>query len=239
MVSRADSPLTIKRYNETSTVPLQSLQVLNGIASCCLHLMRYRCKVHYNFSVYLCLLGVQVEREIMYQYRPPQSDRQVWAVLALTISALILSLVLCVAIVRTVTSVSSQDANVATIIPTATPTQQAVQLVATATPTAAPTVKPTATHAPTPRPTQSPQSQPTPTPKPCQDPCNPWGYNFSPGNYIYSPNTNFCAYFACINNFWNGAGYVNECHDGMYSKSGGRSGDCSYHGGEWRPLYSH
>jgi site-specific DNA-methyltransferase (adenine-specific) len=30
-----------------------------------------------------------------------------------------------------------------------------------------------------------------------------------------------------------------ERHEGTYSKSGGRSGDCSYHGGEWRPLYSH
>jgi hypothetical protein len=31
---------------------------------------------------------------------------------------------------------------------------------------------------------------------------------------------------------------VDECHDGTYSHSGGRSGACSYHGGELRPLYS-
>ena len=49
----------------------------------------------------------------------------------------------------------------------------------------------------------------------------------------------FCTYFACINNFDNGVGYVNECNDGMYSQSGGIRGDCSYHGGEERPLYSH
>jgi hypothetical protein len=29
---------------------------------------------------------------------------------------------------------------------------------------------------------------------------------------------------------------VMECQDGMYSKSGGRSGSCSYHGGNLRPL---
>lgn len=30
-----------------------------------------------------------------------------------------------------------------------------------------------------------------------------------------------------------------ECGDGMYSKSGGHSGVCSYHGGYWRTLHSH
>jgi hypothetical protein len=45
-------------------------------------------------------------------------------------------------------------------------------------------------------------------------------------------------WFRCIKTFWNGSGYVMECHDGMYSKSGGRSGSCSYHGGNWRPLYA-
>jgi hypothetical protein len=32
---------------------------------------------------------------------------------------------------------------------------------------------------------------------------------------------------------------VVECHDGWYSKSGGRSGSCSFHHGNWRILYSH
>src|SRR5207248_4869621 len=103
--------------------------------------------------------------------------------------------------------------------PTATPTLKPTATL-TLKPTAAPTPKPTAT--PTPKPT--PRPAPKPTPKPTQPPkptacpgvnCNPWGYNFSPGDLIYSPNSDFCAYFSCINNFWNGRGYVNECNDGM------------------------
>jgi hypothetical protein len=71
-------------------------------------------------------------------------------------------------------------------------------------------------------------------------PSNPWGYDFcSPGDLIVSPPSNFCSYFRCIGNFWNGAGYVIQCRDGMFSKSGGRSGSCSYHGGNARALYSH
>jgi hypothetical protein len=65
---------------------------------------------------------------------------------------------------------------------------------------------------------------------------NPWGYNFTSGHYIYSAPSGFSDYFACIGNFWNGNGYVMECEDGMYSKSGGIRGSCSYHGGNWRPL---
>jgi hypothetical protein len=68
---------------------------------------------------------------------------------------------------------------------------------------------------------------------------NPWGYDFSPGNYIYNPPSDFCAHFDCIASFWNGSGYVIECSDGMYSLSGGRRGACSWHEGIWRALYSH
>ncbi len=107
------------------------------------------------------------------------------------------------------------------------------------TPTAAP--RPTAAPQPTATPTDvpAPQPQPTPTCIPDAVNCNPWGYNFSPGNRIYSPPADFCSYFSCIGNFWNGRGYVMECNDGMYSKSGGIQGSCSYHGGNWRTLYSH
>jgi hypothetical protein len=113
---------------------------------------------------------------------------------------------------------------------TAAMTQPAVRLDATATiaPTPSPTAQPTATHA-----------APTPTPPPCADPCNPWGYNFKPGKLIYSPPGAFCDYFNCIANFWNGNGYVMECQDATFSKSGGISGSCSHHSGNWRPLYSH
>jgi hypothetical protein len=97
--------------------------------------------------------------------------------------------------------------------------------------TSTPTVKPTAT------PTVAPTA--TATQKPCANPCNPWGYNFSKGKLIYDPPSDFCSYFDCIDNFWNGRGYVMECRDTSYSKSGGISGSCSYHNGNWRPLYSH
>lgn len=85
------------------------------------------------------------------------------------------------------------------------------------------------------------QAKPTPTSAPSHTGVNgnPWGYDFSSGKLIYNPPSNFCDYFACISNFWNGSGFVNECNDGSYSKSGGIRGDCSYHGGEARPLYSH
>lgn len=121
---------------------------------------------------------------------------------------------------------------------TASPTAQPT---ATSAPTATARPQPTATTKPIPQPTATPKPipQPTATPKPCIPGavnCNPWGYNFNCCNYIYSPPSNFCSYFSCINNFWNGVGYVMECQDGMYSKSGGRSGSCSWHGGNLRAL---
>lgn len=129
--------------------------------------------------------------------------------------------------------------------PTPTTDTRAIVVSPTDTPTAIPTPSPT--RQPTPKPPPTSQPAPTHAPAPLVTPTpscqavnnNPWCYNFSPGNFIYSPPGSFCNYFACINNFWNGTGYVNECADGMYSKSGGHRGDCSYHGGELRPLYSH
>ncbi|MDQ2836136.1 MAG: hypothetical protein M3Y42_00280 [Actinomycetota bacterium] len=70
----------------------------------------------------------------------------------------------------------------------------------------------------------------------CGAPANPFGYNFCSGNVIYSPDPAVCGYFSCIPNFSNGKGYLEQCRDGMYSMSGGRSGACSYHGGENRPV---
>lgn len=120
----------------------------------------------------------------------------------------------------------------ATDVPTATAASTDTPL-----PTATMTTVPP-TNTPLPRPTNTPLPPPPPTPCPGVN-CNPWGYNFTPGNLIHNPPSAFCAYFNCISNFWNGSGYVVECVDGMYSKSGGLSGACSRHGGEWRPLYSH
>jgi hypothetical protein len=72
----------------------------------------------------------------------------------------------------------------------------------------------------------------------CGAPANPYGYNFCGGGYVNSPPSDICSYFSCIDNFWNGKGYMVECSDGMYSMSGGRRGACSYHGGEQRPVDS-
>jgi len=48
-----------------------------------------------------------------------------------------------------------------------------------------------------------------------QAPPNPWGYNFDCCSLITSH------FFPCIASFWSGTGYVVECADTMYSKSGG------------------
>jgi hypothetical protein len=71
----------------------------------------------------------------------------------------------------------------------------------------------------------------------CGAPTNPWGYNFCGGSPVTSPASDFCNYFNCIPSFWESTlGYVDECNDGTYSHSGGRSGACSYHDGEMRPV---
>lgn len=84
-------------------------------------------------------------------------------------------------------------------------------------------------------------SAPTPTtaaPDLCGAADNPWGYNFCGGKQITAPPADFCTYFSCIGNFPNGVGYVVQCRDGEFSRSGGRPGVCSYHGGEGLTLYA-
>jgi hypothetical protein len=72
----------------------------------------------------------------------------------------------------------------------------------------------------------------------CGAPANPYGYNFcGRGGLISNPAPDVCVYFDCIPNFDNGTGYMVECHDAMYSMSGGRQGACSHHDGVWRPVY--
>ena len=107
----------------------------------------------------------------------------------------------------------------------------------TSTPTHSSTPKPTVVaHHSTPSPTPTPKK--TTSPKPTGVNGNPWGYNFSCCHEIYNPPSSLCDYFNCIASFWNGRGYVMECSDGMYGKSGGISGSCSHHGGNSRPLLS-
>ena len=115
--------------------------------------------------------------------------------------------------------------------------QQSQQQAATATTKPVPTA--TATPAPVPTDTPVPAPPPAPTCIPGAVNCNPWGYNFAPGNLIYNAPPGFCAYFNCIANFPNGRGYVIQCQDMTFSKSGGIQGSCSRHGGDLRPLYSH
>lgn len=142
----------------------------------------------------------------------------------------------------TATATTAHAQPTVTAQPTAT---AATAATATATATAAPaataTPKPKPTATPKPRPTATPQPKPTATPKPsCPNGAvnnNPWCYNFTSGSTISNPPSNFCNYFNCIKSFWeNTNGYVEQCVDGMYSHSGGRSGSCSSHGGNSRPL---
>jgi hypothetical protein len=95
---------------------------------------------------------------------------------------------------------------------------------------APPTAKP-ATPAPTAKPAPTQQDQNL-----CGAPANPWGYNFCGGSFITNPAATICNYFNCIASFWNGRGYVMECSDTTFGKSGGISGSCSSHGGNYRAL---
>lgn len=111
-------------------------------------------------------------------------------------------------------------------------------------PSAPPTALPSASPSALPSPKPSPHPKPSPIPKPppvkstCGTPANPWGYNFCGGQFITSPASAFCSYFHCISSFWSSTKrYVDQCVDGTYGHSGGRTGACSQHGGERRPLY--
>ena len=124
------------------------------------------------------------------------------------------------------------------LVPTVAPAA-----VSTAAPTIAATVAPTVapTLAPTPAPTVAPTPRPA-TPAPAINLCgaaaNPWNYTFCGGTFITSPPAAFCSYFNCIASFATGRGYVIQCVDTTFSKSGGISGSCSTHGGNSRALYA-
>jgi hypothetical protein len=132
----------------------------------------------------------------------------------------------------------------------AQPASPTPQPTGTSPPTLAPTPAPAATRAPAPPPTVRPAATvrppsltaAPPPPPACRAaaPSNPWGYDFCPGSVITNVPSNACGYFNCIKSFWNQAnGHLEECSDGTYSHSGGRSGACSSHGGEWRAVQSH
>ena len=111
-------------------------------------------------------------------------------------------------------------------IPTRPPILSSSQPATTST-SAIPTLAPT------------PTQPPMPTSPPHGVNGNPWGYDFTPGKYITVPPVAFCKFFTCNPGFARGIGYVVECQDGTYEKSGGVAGSCVLHGGPQRPLYSH
>jgi hypothetical protein len=83
-----------------------------------------------------------------------------------------------------------------------------------------------------PKPAAKPAPKPKPKPKPinlCGAPQNPAVYTFCGGSLIRSPDDGACLYFACIDAFDDGKGYMIQCMDGMLSMSGGRPGSCSHH----------
>lgn len=111
----------------------------------------------------------------------------------------------------------------------AVPTMTMQGITATTPPTPPiPTVVPT--HAPT----QPPAHQPVTSQGSSSSSLH---YTFAGGSLIYQPPADFCSAYPCIASFWDGRGYVMECHDGTFSLSGGIRGSCSYHGGDWRALY--
>lgn len=136
--------------------------------------------------------------------------------------------------------------------PAASATPAPATRAVTATPSPAPKPSPSPTRkpaAPPPPPPPPPSPKPAPirttaAPKPvaastCGAPANSWGYNFcGRGGFVYDPAASFCDVFDCIPSFWDSTnGYVMQCSDLTYSHSGGRSGSCSHHGGNYRALY--
>jgi hypothetical protein len=77
-------------------------------------------------------------------------------------------------------------------------------------------------------------------PHACGSPLNPWCYSVSGGgSLIYRAPLDLCFWIDCIPSFSSYSnGYVIQCADGEFSHSGGVSGSCSSHGGNWRPLYA-
>jgi hypothetical protein len=73
----------------------------------------------------------------------------------------------------------------------------------------------------------------------CGAPANPYGYNLcGRGTRVYSPPSDICTYFTCIENFRYGHGYMVECTDGTYSMSGGIEEVCNDHGGELKTVWN-
>ncbi|MFU8851478.1 hypothetical protein ACNAW0_10905 [Micromonospora sp. SL1-18] len=97
---------------------------------------------------------------------------------------------------------------------------------------------------PSPQPTGTVTSSPTPSAAPsptepdrCGAPANPYGYNYCGGSsYVYDPAPDVCSWFACVENLWDGNGYLVQCEDGLISRTGMKRGPCAEHEGTRRPV---
>ncbi len=69
---------------------------------------------------------------------------------------------------------------------------------------------------------------------PCDD---PWSLSFTPGELVYDPPEEFCDYFPCTADYGAWDGYLVQCADLLFDRSGGTSRSCAGHGGPFRTLY--
>lgn len=191
------------------------------------------------FPLMFCIYLIRVAMHQLSAQATPIAPAPATSSRKVKVGLVIGSLIVCIGLISAFGSASGATANPSA--PVVTSTQVNTSSLSQDDSTQVPTIVPTDTPTPVPTPTLKPTPKPKPTPPPSSVGINgnPWGYNFQPGNFIYDPPSAFCEYFSCITSFWKGSGYVIECQDDMYSKSGGRSGSCSHHGGNLRPLYSH
>jgi hypothetical protein len=173
------------------------------------------------FALLICVIGVLAPSPKTKPHTP--SDAAAHPALVVTTT-------------RTSSHAAPPSASTAVLSPTTVP--------APATTITKPSVPHPATSRPTtrkPAATPKPVATPKPKPKPvdlCGAPANPLRYTFcSGGSLITSPDESVCLYFDCIASFDDGVGYMIQCQDGTVSMSGGRSGSCSHHGGNRRPVH--
>jgi hypothetical protein len=180
---------------------------------------------------------------------PPRRSSTTWKVVG--VGALVVASALCVGLVLGGSGVINPFGATGAVTGMATATTDAASDVSATTSASTATVNAQPTSTAQAQPTTTPRPRPTntltPTAPPCAAPCNPWGYNFDPigGATITSPPAAFCSYFTCVGSppayttFWSGKGYVVECQDGSFSKTGGVHDACSQDGGYSRTLYAH
>ncbi|MGR6317481.1 hypothetical protein Q2K19_05540 [Micromonospora soli] len=118
--------------------------------------------------------------------------------------------------------------------PTTTAATSATPAPTTGGPPGVPPAPPSETASPSPTP--SPSTSPTPADR-CGAPPNPYGYNYCGGSLVYDPAPDVCSWFACVDNLWDGNGYLVQCKDDLISRTGMQRGGCGDHGGTRRPVY--